>query len=879
MEKSMSDKNHSSYIRPLFWQHGEEEGILKDEIRKMHDNGIGGFIVEARPHPDYLGQGWWRDLRVILQEAKRLGMEMWIFDDSAYPSGYGGGRLKELYPEALKTYMREHHIDALGPMPGAAVNIGYWIDKADGESLLRVIMGKRRDGSNSLDDSTLADLTDQVRDGFLYLDIPEGDWRIFIIKKTRKGGEEWTKDYVNPISKDAVDKYIEVIYEEHYRQLGVEFGRTIKGFFVDEPRFGNSAGYEELMGRADASWPYCEGLFEELAEEFHKDFSCYLPFLWSRENPICRDVHYAYMNVVTRLFGENFIGRIGSWCTEHGVKVIGHIVEDNGAHARLGYGPGHFFRSMKGFDTSGLDIVCQVWPERMEGRFQTPFGNLNAEFFYWGLCKMASSAAHIEEKKKGITACEIFGAYGWQEGLRLMKWLTDHVCVRGINLLIPHAFSPRFPDEDCPPHFYARGRNPQWRYFHIWSAYANRVCRLLSDGKHIADAAVLYHGEAEWGGACDPFEKVVRTLMENQVDCDVVPADCIVDEDWSKVCENKLIINREAYEVLIIPYAENIPARLAKRILELAKAGLPVVFMKELPRHIYYEEKSEGLNCLEACAGIRVLEYESLYGYMRERGFVDVIPEEPDKYLRCLHYRKNDQSIYFFTNESKNKTLRTRISVRETAELICYDAMEDISHSLQTERMGNRSSFRLCLSPYQSVFVMEKGERADEGEPIPEILCGDELFLSEGWSIRIDSGETGKEESPFAQRAVLCNERLRSIQSLVNLAQPQLLPDFSGTVVYESTFDTAATSSAAAVYLDLGEVYEISEVWLNGELIGARICPPHIYRLTGIIKKHNDLKIKVTNTYAKEKGHNLFDASMPQEPTGLMGPVRVIVTA
>ncbi|MFR6330641.1 MAG: hypothetical protein ACLUOI_18740 [Eisenbergiella sp.] len=29
------------------------------------------------------------------------------------------------------------------------------------------------------------------------------------------------------------------------------------------------------------------------------------------------------------------------------IKLIGHVVEDNGAHARLGYGCGHFFRAME----------------------------------------------------------------------------------------------------------------------------------------------------------------------------------------------------------------------------------------------------------------------------------------------------------------------------------------------------------------------------------------------------------------------------------------------------------------------------------------------------------------------------------------------------
>ncbi len=860
---SMLDKKIPSYLRPLFWQHGESEELLADEVAKMHENGIHGFIVEARPHPDFLSYGWWRDLTILLKEAKKRGMEMWIFDDGAYPSGHGAGKIKALYPEALKIYMKEVHIDAIGPMKGASINIGYWIQ--EGESLLKVIMAARADRFERLDERSLYDVTDQVMNGSLYMDIPEGEWRIFIIKKTRNGGENWTKDYVNPISEYAVQKYIDIIYEEHYKHFKEEFGQTIKGFFVDEPRFGNVAGYEEPLGKAGNVLPYCDDLLEELSKEFGRDFSCYLPFLWSRENPICSDVHYAYMNVVSRLFSENFIGQIGKWCRDHGVKVIGHVVEDNAAHARLGYGPGHFFRSMEGFDAAGLDIVYQIWPERMEGRFSTPFGYLYSEFFYWGLCKMASSAAHIDAAKNGVTMCEIFGAYGWQEGLKLMKWLTDHACVRGINLLVPHAFSPKFPDEDCPPHFYARGNNPQWEYFHIWSEYANRVCHLLTDGCHIATAAVLYHAEAEWGGAYEPFEKAVHALMAEQIDCDVIPADTLCKPEAIKVQEGKLLICKEAYQVLIVPYAENISRKLLQTMINLAEAGLPVVFMNGTPKHIYYEEQGELLDKLKTQDNITVLSYETLPQWMREHDFVDVIPDQPDKYLRCCHYQKDGRNIYFFTNESKHHPIHVTMTIREKTKLLCYDAMADECYILPTELVECGSSFELKLHPYESLFVMEEaGERIGDYHPLPLVLKGDERLLSEGWTIQIA-------ENKKMDKAIGWDGRLK------NLAEQVCLPHYSGKITYTNTFDLTAEELSGKAYLDLGEVYEISEVWLNDIPLGVRICPPYAYNLTGILKEHNTLRVDVTNTYVREKGNNVFDASLPQEPSGLIGPVRVVM--
>ncbi len=153
---------------------------------------------------------------------------------------------------------------------------------------------------------------------------------------------------------------------------------------------------------------------------------------------------------------------------------------------------------MAGVDTIGGQILPQGEDCNVTNQL---LGNRIGEFYHYMLAKLASSAASIEPLKKGRSFCEIFGAYGWSAGLRLEKYLLDHCMVRGINHFVPHAFSAKeFPDPDCPPHFYAEGHNPQHRHFGSLMAYTNRLCELISDGKHIANVAVLYHGEAEWTG-------------------------------------------------------------------------------------------------------------------------------------------------------------------------------------------------------------------------------------------------------------------------------------------------------------------------------------------------------------------------------------------
>ena len=114
-----------SHITPLFWQHGDDGTVICREIVQMKAAGIGSFIVEPRPHPDYLGPGWWRDLDIILDEAVRQSMQVWLFDDARFPSGYANGLIRDHHPQHLKLFLRENHLDLQGP----AVNRHFGLDR------------------------------------------------------------------------------------------------------------------------------------------------------------------------------------------------------------------------------------------------------------------------------------------------------------------------------------------------------------------------------------------------------------------------------------------------------------------------------------------------------------------------------------------------------------------------------------------------------------------------------------------------------------------------------------------------------------------------------------------------------------------------------
>lgn len=866
-EATLNNKEVPSYITPLFWQHGESEEVLRNEIRQMNENGIGSFIVESRPHPDFLGELWWSNLDAIIDEAGKRNMKVWIFDDSAFPSGFGAGRVRDKHPEYLKKYICERHIDAVGPLEGSSFLVYSWL--GEGEKIVRVIAARRVDRIDRIDGDTLTDLTDKIHGGVLYWDVPEGDWRIFMFIDTREGGEEGTKDYLNPLEAGAVRVFIDAIYEEHYRRYPKEFGKTIAGFFSDEPRFGNASTYEAAIGRYPMVLPYSDSLLEKLSAAWESDFGVMLPCLWYEAGSATASIRYTYMDVVSRLYGKNFTEQIGDWCREHKVKLIGHVVEDNGAHARLGYGSGHFFRAIHGQDYSGLDVVYQVWPEYTSGRFTTPFGYLYADFFYWGITKMASSAGHIDPKKNGTTVCEIFGAYGWQEGLKLMKWLTDHICVRGVNFLIPHAFSPKYPDTDCPPHFYAQGYNPQWKYFKYWADYSNRICNLLSGGIHSAPVAVVYHAEAEWSGEYQPFHMVVKALALSQIDCDVLPMDLFLDGDGISVRDGEVCVNKETYRAIIVPYAERIPEDFAQKLLELVKNNFYVIFMNGYPSGSCGKEKLFAgiIDEMKRSSCSMVRTDGELAGTIMDLGLYDIKVTNGEEYLRYYHYTHEDEDIYFFTNESKYKTVDTTVTFKKDHAPVAYDAMIDKAYTVECSLENGHISANLELKPYESRFIIFSGTNNLDGgkfeKKTEESIFVNDFRLDGEWRVSIlEAGKSGGfEPAP-------------GIDGLGNISVPGKLPDFSGTIRYETEFDFDGDMDK--VLLELGAVYEIAEVKLNGIDAGVRICPPYVFEITkGLKKGKNILQIDVTNTLAKKHGNNVFDRGMPQEPSGLLGPVKL----
>ena len=868
MKRLLDNLNHQedSHVLPFFWLHGEEENVLRSYMARMAESGIRSLCLEARPHKDFLKDGWWHDLDIIFDEAEKRGMKVWILDDSHFPTGYANGMIKDVYPQYRKRFLACRQLDFAGPLKFGQVNVSYaFKDKED--ELIGVYLAKKK-GFNAIDPDTLRDITGQVYDLNVHsetnipfasivhkavnVDIPEGEWRILILTSTFMGSEKETENYLNPIDPQAVDVLINTVYEAHYARYHHLFGTIIQGFFSDEPRFGNVHGSEGSIGRKEMVLPWRRDMKDLLTEDIRKkkiniDTSLYLPLLFVDGGEKSHQIRYAYMDLVSELYAENFSVRIGKWCEDRGVRYIGHTIEDNNSHARLGYGAGHFYKAMRGQHFAGIDVVIHQLMPGMDHTYNRALtaNGWDGEFFHYMLGKLGGSLSQLDPKKKGNAMCEVFGAYGWAEGNRLMKWITDYMLVRGINEFVPHAFNAAaYPDPDCPPHFYAHGKNPQYEDFGLLIRYMNRMAHLLHDGRPEVTAALLYHGEAEWSGEYMLSQKPAAEMARNQIDYLIVPCADLLN---AEINADTFTISNNAFSCLVIPYAEALPFALIEKITEIAEQGIPVYFCGEL-----MERSSEGHDISSLRKRLEktvcFTSPEQLATHQKKDGFCRYELSSYEPYLRTYRYHETDGTVLMITNEGLkeiNCTMKTDLK----SYTYRYDAFENrLFH--QTVRNG---LIDINLSPYESLVL---------------ILCDEELCAETNRSI--DSADIKKLKGPFRLSFCGAGEKEYRDELILDQLKPvNLIPgkeNFCGRIKYEVSFDMNEPTPA---YICLDTVYESAHVCLNGQKEHFRISRPYRFDITDDLRPGENKLVIETTTTAVRDNYDFLSQFIALEPTGI----------
>jgi hypothetical protein len=688
---------------PLFWLHGDDSRQrLEMYVGKVAEGGNGCFTAESRPHNDWLGEGWYRDLGICLEAAKKHGLKMYIFDEKWWPSGEVGGKVPAQY--------------GCKQLVAASTNITgpVWLVAASyvGSNFVGAVAG--RITPDGLEGGSLIDLGNFIRDGALSWEVPAGQWKI--MKFTWKNRVSGNRYLVDGASQECVDWYIRTVYQPHYDRFKEDFGKSILGYFYDEPETHGDWGTEVMKVLAERRVDWKKAL---VAWKFK---------LAGDEQVAAR---YQYQDAFAEAWGRTLYGGLSHWCREHGVVSMGHFLEHGNAYLNQDVCAGNMFQLQKYSGLGALDAVFDqfVWGKRV-----------TRDSPVWQTPKLGSSVTHAYGKPDDVTMVEIFGARGQDLTYPEMKWWTDHMQVSGVNFLIPHSFNPRAPrDTDCPPYFYDGGFEPRWPLYRVFADYTSRLSVMLSGGRHVCPVALLFLGQSAHAGRHVLPEQISESLQDALYDCDWLPFE--VFEQDTTLGGKELRLRNESYKVLVVPPAEVIPYATMVKVKEFFDQGGVVVGHGFLPtksatlghdgkeiatlREAVWGTPSVGLTAckINAAGGRSYLLPERptpeqlqqmLAGDAGVHPTLEVVEGKTDHWLHVLHRVKAGRDVFFVANQNhlgEARQFRVRVTAEGEPEL--WDAMRNEQTALPYTRQGKAVDLNLTMEPNESfLLVFQPTKRA-----------------------------------------------------------------------------------------------------------------------------------------------------------------------
>lgn len=523
--------------------------------------------------------------------------------------------------------------------------------------------------------------------------------------------------------------------------------------------------------------------------------------------------------------------------------------------------------------------------------------------------KEPASAAHIYGKPR--VHLEAFTSFHhWAEGPQDLKPSADRVFTEGGNHFVWHTWTHQAPDYGLPGLVYGAGTHLSrsvtwWPKAKPFLDYLARGSFLLQRGQFVAD--VLYYYGDDGMNFVGP-RKNPSTLGPGY-DYDVTNADALLTR--FTVRDGRLTLPEgTSYALLVLPDREDIHPPVLAKIESLVAAGATVLGRRPT--------RATGLENFPASdARVRELAaklWADLDGKSRttrthgrgrvftgvpERSVLATLGLAPDftapATLDFTHRRDGDDEIYFVRN-------KTAAPVAATATFRAGDRTPELWDPI-TARIARAPSFRrtaagvelpLTFAPNGSTFVIFRDRStaaplATTSETAPGLPAA--LSLDRDWTIDF--------ASPLgAAPARITLPQIAPWTSSTPTTTNPALAAFTGTGTYRKTFTLPAGLRAPGrrLELDLGHLWTIGEVFLNGKSLGVLWTPPFRVDATDALRDgENQLTVEVINTW-----HNRLvgDARLPaaqrqtrtnvaisqRKPwkdldpiaSGLFGPVRLV---
>ena len=712
----------------------------------------------------------------------------------------------------------------------------------------------------------VVDLTEKVKDGKLTWQVPEGYWKIVRFGYSLTGKENHpAPPEATGLEVDKMDARAVKDYFEHYISMYMDASKGMMGkrgvqFMLTDSYEAEQETWTPLMkeefekrrGYSLLPWlPVLTGDIVNSAGESER-------FLWDWRKTIGELVVENHYDQLTEILKPYHMGRY-SESQENGRVYLADGME---------------------VKRTATYPMSAAW---------TP-NNMGASTPTMSQADIRESASVAHVYGQNINAAESLTAYGlegnaWSFYPGNLKPIADMEIASGLNRFVIHT-SPHQPVDDKIP---GLGLGPfgQWFDRHdtwaehakSWTDYLGRSCYLLQQGKFVADI-LYYYGEDNnitglFGGELPK--------IPSGYNYDFVNADALTHLVGVK---KKMLTTPSgmSYKVLFLDKnVKRMSLTVLRKIAELAKKGAVICGTKpEIPASLLDSQKEFNDLINQIWNSNRPNVYDEAVSLQEALQSQGIQPDVAlvDGSIRFVHRTLPTAEIYW-VNNSSNQAKHVELSFRVS------DKLPEVWHPETGEKeavsykmLDDRTVVALDLVQQDAVFVIFSGKAKEREVVLPKLEKKEVLAIDGSWNVSF-------QEKRGAPQSIVM-EQLTDF----SLSKDAGVKYFSGTANYQKEFEVPDSlyNADATYYLDLGEVRNMAEVFVNGQNMGFFWKSPYIVPVTSLQKGKNELEIKVTNQWvnrligdvqpdAKDKitytAMQFYAADAPLLPSGLLGPVRL----
>ena len=644
--------------------------ITKDEIDNFLNDfkKAGSSQVFIHPRPglitEYLSDKWFDLYKHAVEKGKELGMNIWIYDENSYPSGFGGGHVPAEMPESYNQG-QGLKMTRFETLP----------DTADRYFLcLKEVDGKYKDIGGSLSG-------EKGKPG-----------KYLLFSKTYNQKSDWYGgfSYVDLLYPGVTQKFIDVTMTGYEKNLGSEFGKTIPGIFTDEPQINSPGGIR-----------FTPDLFKVFQEKWGYDLKTNLPSLFEEVDD-WKKVRHNYTQTLLDLFIDRWSKPWYAYCEGKGLKRTGHYWEHEWPNMRPG---GDNMAMYIWHEIPAIDMLFNQFNDSITG---AQFGNVRS-------VKELASAANQAGRSRKLS--ETYGGSGWDLTFTNMKRNGDWEYVLGINFMNQHltyftlAGARKY---DYPPSF--DYHEPWWNDYRYINDHFARLSLALSSGRQINNIMVLEPTTTAWlydsyvkrnpkvAEIGQTFQSFITKLEKKQVEYDLGSENII--KTLGSVKNGKLVVGQCNYSSVVIPpMTENLDLSTFRLLKKFVSSGGTLVafsvpeFIDGTPNSdmkAFFEKNSNKI----IKAGLPDDEVLSKYFKNADVGFSGVKGGVLYHHTRALA----DGKLVFLVNSSLADPVSGKLSVTGKDAVEMNTITGELSE-YQYQQDGERISVNFTLNPAGSLLL------------------------------------------------------------------------------------------------------------------------------------------------------------------------------